>query len=92
MKKKYVSEKWSSYKHGVGEQSMIEVKQLCWNVISFLPGQLQNFTLLIGKCLQYFITQGKYHIFVKFEQVSKLLNCEIETKSSIKSSWVMTEN
>jgi hypothetical protein len=33
-------------KHPVVKQCMIEVKQLCWNMISFLPGQLQNFTPL----------------------------------------------
>ena len=43
----YLGDKWN-YKHGVVKQYMIEVRQVCWNVIliSYLPGQLRNFTLL----------------------------------------------
>jgi hypothetical protein len=46
-----------------------------------LPGQLQNFTLLTGKHLHHFITQGKYHIFVKIEQGSCIV--KLNEKSAL---------
>jgi len=44
-KKNIFGKEWN-YKRGVVKQCTIEKKQLCWNVISYLPGQLQNFAPL----------------------------------------------